>query len=184
MKTMAFANYVNAVRNINSGVLFVLLDGGGVDNKMTIINPEGKVIVVPEGLFEKPFVLRGDELRVHLTEQQRQTLAKQSSPTRSRTSSGVKKGSSAKAAASRTPKFGIGAEWEGSKLTFYKHKIDPLMETQSFKINLDGHGSFVITKSEFSRIFNDVVIAPSYWQEGSYTYASLPEKAKKFLQKI
>lgn len=171
---------VNAIRNINSKILFILLEKTA-DNKMTIINPQGKVITVPEGLFESPFLVSQDKFIETFTQEQVQAIEKYATKSRSsaRKSSGTVKKRRKKA---EPLKFGIGAEWNASKLTFYKHKIDPLSDSQSFKITIEEVGIFTITKSDFCKLFNDVVISTSYWEEGSFTYSNLPDKAKKFIK--
>lgn len=172
---------VNAIRNTNSKILFILVEKT-LDNKMTIINPQGKVLTVPEGLFEEPFLVSQDSFIDTFTQEQVQAIEKYVSKSRS---SGIRKdGSPVKKRRKKAEplKFGLGAEWNSTKLTFYKHKIDPLSETQSFKITIEEVGIFTITKSDFSRIFNDVVISTSYWEEGSFTYDNLPDKAKKFIK--
>ena len=172
---------VNAIRNTNSKILFILLEKTP-DNKMTIINPQGKVLTVPEGLFEEPFLVSHDRFIDTFTQEQVQAIEKYVS--KSRSSSAKRDGSTVKKRRKKAepPKFGVGAEWNSAKLTFYKHKIDPLSETQSFKITIEEVGIFTITKSDFCRLFNDVVISTSYWEEGSFTYSSLPDKAKKFIK--
>ena len=75
---------------------------------------------------------------------------------------------------------GLGAAWTSPRLTFYKHKIEPLHAKQSFKVSVDGTGDFEMTKEEFLLQFNDAVMSPSYRSDGLYTYAQIPEKAWRY----
>ncbi len=77
---------------------------------------------------------------------------------------------------------GLGATWDSPRLSFYRHKIDPLHAKQTFRIKVEGVGEFEISKEEFLLQFNDVVMSPSYRSDGLYTYTSWPEKAKKYLR--
>ena len=171
---------VRAVKNLNSGQTFVLVDDSS-DQKMTIINPKGDVLTVPKGLFAEPFTVRAEQYGDHFSDPQIASIDKAFGKGRRKSTS--KTGTRKRTTKKKEPlRFGIGAEWNSSKLTFYKHKIEPLSETQSFKINIEKTGTFLITKSDFQKMFNDVVISNSYWEEGSFTYGELPEKAKKFIK--
>ena len=173
---MSKVNSVSAIKNRNSQVIFVLIEESS-DSKMKIINPEGKILTVPGGLFETPYAVSLTEVQSIFTPKQVATIEKTFSKGRSRSSTTKKKKAKKSAL-----KFGVGAEWSSSKLTFYKHKIDPLSETQSFKIVIEKVGIFVITKLDFCKLFNEVIISTSYWEEGSFTFSDLPEKARKFIK--
>jgi hypothetical protein len=67
-------------------------------------------------------------------------------------------------------------------LTFYRHKIDPLDPKQTFKIVVEGIGSFEISKEDFVAQFNDVMMSPSYRAEGLFSYREVPEKAKRYIK--
>lgn len=77
---------------------------------------------------------------------------------------------------------GLGASWIAPRLTFYRHKIDPLHAKQSFKISIEGSGEFEITKEEFLAQFNDVVMSPSYRADGLYSYPAIPDKARRYFK--
>ena len=72
---MAVQQSVQAIRNLSSGKLFVLVEEAP-DQKMTIINPEGKLITVPEGLFGDPEEVVKDSFLVTFTEAQVAGIAK------------------------------------------------------------------------------------------------------------
>ena len=78
---------------------------------------------------------------------------------------------------------GIVASWNSSKLTFYKHKIEPLSPLQKFSINIEGVGKFICSKKDFLSNFNEVVISFQYKNDGLYTFSTIPEKAMKFIEK-
>ena len=193
---MSFSFSVRAVRNTNSRKLFVLLDEKGscvsgpdisnsLDEKITIINPEGRIITVPGGLFQPPFLVTPHEILDVLTSEQVKTISQKfaSKPRVSNSRSRSTRSSSGKKKLSSKSKS-LGASWSSSKLTFYKHKIEPLRPSQSFEIRIESLGTFLIKKEEFLKVFNDVVISSAYWQEGSFTYESPPEKAGKFITAI
>ena len=169
---------VRKVQNKSSKACFVLLEVTA-SGKLRVISPEGKVLVVPEGLFCSPLVVEPHELEESFSQAQMTALNNTSVSTK-RTSSTVKRQRTTR---KKQVKVGLGAEWSSAKLTFYKHKIDPLDDAQSFKITIESFGVFSITKLEFARIFNDVIISPSYWREGSYTYPEFPSKALKYILK-
>ena len=175
---MSNISSVRAVQNINSGLFFVLVEEA-LDGKMTIIHPEGKVLTVPGGLFHPPVMVEPADFEKYFTTLQLKALSKNKVSKQS--SGAVKRKSRSK---KKIVKLGIAAEWSAPNLTFYKHKIDPLYETQSFKIHIESYGVFVITKEEFNRTFNDVVISSSYWREGSFTYKDFPSKAQQFIQSL
>lgn len=76
---------------------------------------------------------------------------------------------------------GLATTWNSSKLTFYKHKIEPLGLNQSFAINIEGVGRFLCTKKDFLSNFNEVVISSQYKNDGLYSFSIIPEKAYKFI---
>lgn len=164
---------IEAIQNKNSKKIFVLVENHGT--KMTIINPDGQVLTVPDGLFDPPFSIDPDKLSNTFTAAQIATIDKQFKKTRTKT---TRKRVVKKKVATKS---GIGAKWNCSKLTFYKHKIEPLQVTESFEVTTED-GIFTILKSDFTKLFNEVVISSEYWQEGSYTFQDLPEKAKNFIK--
>lgn len=169
-----------AIKNIASGKHFVFLSEE--NTKVTLVNPQGKELVVPKELFETPFSVGLSEVSQYFTQEQIATLGKRKSPSRSKSASGstTRRKTATKKGAN---KVGLGARWSGRYLTFYKHRIDPLGELQTFEIDLEDVGTFAISKKDFLALFNDVVVAQTYWQDGSFTYKSLPEKAEKFIRK-
>lgn len=76
----------------------------------------------------------------------------------------------------------IVAQWAGDKLVFYRHRIDPLRPSDQFRIEIHGVGSFQITKADFQRIFNNVVMSAQYRSQGIYTYDAVPDEARAFIR--
>ena len=87
-----------------------------------------------------------------------------------------------KAVPKTSTRSGLGAAWNSPRLSFYKHKIEPLQPKQTFRITVEGTGCFEISKEEFLANFNDVVMSPSYRADGLFTYPSVPDKAKRYLR--
>ncbi len=166
---------VYAVRNKSSKVLFVLLENM-VDGKMRIINPEGKILIVPDGLFEPGFLVSWDEMAATFTSAQISSL-KDGKQKKAPATKRVPKGIPMKPGVEE-----IAATWKSSRLTFFKHKIEPLRDSLSFSIEIAGKGTFVISKAEFKKVFNDVVISVQYWKEGDFSYGEFPDKALPFLR--
>lgn len=173
---------VAAIRNIASQKIFILVETHQ-DKKMTIINPEGKMLTVPDGLFEKPFLVSDTQLSEVFTHEQIEAIAKnQQKRNKKAVSSASGKKVLKKTQASLANRTGLGNEWNSQKLIFYKHNIEPLGPRQSFRINIEDVGVFEITKEVFEKNFNDVIISTSYWHDGSYVYNEIPEKAYKFIK--
>lgn len=97
-------------------------------------------------------------------------------------SSGTSKRSSYRSSKISLGSGGIVASWNSSKLTFYKHKIEPLSPLQKFSINIEGVGKFICSKKDFLSNFNEVVISSQYKNDGLYTFSTIPEKAMKFIE--
>lgn len=81
-------------------------------------------------------------------------------------------------ASSRRP----AAQWESSQLTFFRHRIESLKPNDVFSIVLEGHGTFQITKAEFQRVFNNVIMNAEYRNQGVFKYDEIPEAARAFIQ--
>jgi hypothetical protein len=81
-------------------------------------------------------------------------------------------------ASSRRP----AAQWEASQLTFFRHRIESLKPNDVFSIVLEGQGTFQITKADFQRVFNNVVMNAEYRNQGVFKYDEIPEAARIFIQ--
>ena len=197
---------IEAVRNKQSGKLFVLLDDShGVAFKL--VNPAGQIVNLPARLFdEEALVLTAGEPDSEITPEQLITMgefnaraaasaeneiqrlaappkAPSVAPSRSSSSSAAgpvrrPKSEKSKSAQYRMPPV----TWSATRLTFYRHKIQPLAPHQTLCITVDGVGDFEMTKEDFLSAFNDVVMAPSYRSEGIFSYPEVPEKALRFLK--
>jgi hypothetical protein len=196
---------IEGVRNLKSGKLFVLVDDKGA--LLQVINPQGEILNLPVGLFdEDPIIVSSDEFATQFTAEQVETLktfnqqaaaraenekqqlsapppTQRPQPPRPNSSAGsgpVKRPRSTKPAPShyRMPPV----TWSGTKLIFYRHKIQPLGPYQTMRIDVEDVGSFELTKEDFLAYFNDVVMTPSYQREGLFSYPEIPEKAKRFLK--
>lgn len=179
------AQGVQGIKNKSSGQVFVLL-ATLAEDKMKIINPEGKVLTVPGGLFHPPFWVSRTDLSNSFTSAQ--ISAMNMMPERERKSAPKKLSSSSSSRLLRQPTSQTTVRrnappptWFAASLTFYKHQIEPLSGGQYFIVEIENIGTFKITKDEFLRVFNDVVISKDYWQNGSFSYSSFPEKAQRFI---
>jgi hypothetical protein len=189
---MSVEQSIPAVRNIHTKVIFVLVDGSSI-HKTTIINPEGKLLTVPQGLFEEVFHVKEIDFEKHFTTHQIQAIGKyfkknhQKSTTKT-TSARVlvpkKRPVTAFKKPAYIPSTVAVCEWTSPRLTFYKHKIDPLRDDQFFRIHLEDGRSYKMKKADFLRDFNEVVVSDEYWKEGAYSYKELPEKVDKFADPV
>ncbi|MEY4630302.1 MAG: hypothetical protein RIQ81_422 [Pseudomonadota bacterium] len=76
----------------------------------------------------------------------------------------------------------VVAEWAGERLVFYRHKIEPLRPADQFQVKIHGVGVFQITKADFLRVFNNVIMSPQYRSQGMFSYETLPDEARPFLR--
>lgn len=194
---------IEAVRNRKTQKLFIVVDDS-LEKRYKVINPAGEVIVLPDLLFEEdPLPISGEQVKVEFTSEQLESLAKyqekmailakaaqdrpppprpeperQPAP-KPRSASSSRSRSKSDSASSRR---GLGAAWNAPRLTFYKHKIEPLAPKQTFKITVEGTGEFEISKEDFLAHFNDVVMSSSYRADGLYSYPKVPDKALRYLK--
>ncbi len=193
---------IEAVRNRKNQKLFILVDDT-LGTKFTVVNPTGEVLVLPDLLFDEDSIMVSpdefatefspEQLEAYYQHQEKVALQaaqlKAASQRAQQTPQRIepKKAPTPKREPrAKTPSIparrGLGATWSSPRLTFYRHKIDPLHPKQTFKIVVEGTGEFEISKEDFLAHFNDVVMSPSYRADGLYTYPKVPEKASKYLK--
>lgn len=76
----------------------------------------------------------------------------------------------------------VMADWSSERLVFYRHKIEPLRPSDQFQVKIQGVGVFQITKADFLRVFNNVVMSPQYRSQGMFYYDQVPEEARPFIR--
>lgn len=193
---MIDAPSVEAVRNRKNQKLFIVVDDS-LDMRYKVINPAGETLILPDTLFDEDPVtvpssdytteftneqmVAYQEFRVKELEAARKAAERRAEPVRTVVVP-PKPAPTRKKSPPVPQKRGLGASWSSPKLTFYKHKIEPLSPKQTFRITVDGVGQFEISKEDFLAHFNDVVMSPKYRAEGYYTYPSMPDKANKYLK--
>lgn len=194
---MALESFIEAVRNRKTQKLFIVVDDT-LEMRYKVINPAGEVLVLPDALFdEDPITVPANQFTVEFSPEQltmlerfNEQVAAQAriaprppEPTRAAEAPRKRDASSRRPKASAGPiKRGLGATWSSPRLTFYKHKIEPLHGKQTFRVTVEGKGDFEISKEDFLLQFNDVVMSMSYRSDGQYTYPSIPDKARRFLK--
>lgn len=199
---MTKATSIDAVRNRKTQKLFILVDDS-LDMRYKVINPSGEVLILPDLLFdEDPVTVPADQFSEEFSpvqldaldkylerkaieearerQQAQEAAAEPKVPERKKIAPATKK--SAPKGPKIPPRRGLGATWSAPRLTFYRHKIDPLDPKQTFKIVVEGLGSFEISKEDFVAQFNDVMMSPSYRAEGLFSYREVPEKAKRYIK--
>lgn len=192
---------IEAVRNRKTLKLFIIVDDT-LENRYKVINPGGEIIVLPDLLFEEdPLLVAPEQIAAEFTAEQLDALAKHNEKLAAAAKAQAERPkpvtkappaeppAKARSSSPRPPRKavdngrrGLGATWSAPRLTFYRHKIEPLGMKQSFKILVEGAGDFEITKEEFLAQFNDVVMSPSYRADGLYTYPKVPDKARRYLK--
>ena len=70
--------------------------------------------------------------------------------------------------------------YENSRLCFLREKIDPLNGNDAFQIKTHNDGTFIFTKDEFEKTFENVIQSRSYREKGIYHYPTPPSKALRF----
>lgn len=187
---------IEAVRNRKTRKLFIIVDDS-LDMRYKVVNPAGEVLILPDLLFDEDPVtvppeavgaeFSPEQLTAYQAFREKAEAQAQAEAARPKPPPRVVIAEPAKKrtpATKREPKMperrGLGATWNAPKLTFYKHKIEPLHPKQSFRVTVDGVGTFELTKEEFLAQFNDVVMSPSYRAEGHYSYPKIPDKAERY----
>lgn len=189
---------IEAVRNRKTQKLFIVIDDT-LGTRFKVLNPEGEMLVLPDLLFDEDMItVQPDQFGAEFTAQQltalrefqekaeaqaRAAAERPAPPPRVTIAAPAKKPTSSAKRAPKVPeRRGLGATWSSPRLTFYKHKIEPLHPKQTFRVTVEGVGTFEISKEDFLAQFNDAVMSPSYRADGLYTYPQIPEKAKRYLK--
>lgn len=196
---MSLESFIESVRNRKTQKMFILVDDT-LEMRYKVINPAGEVLVLPDALFdEDPVMIPAEKFAAEFTPEQLSALARfneqvasqaraeaRIAPPKIEASPAKRETRSSTPRKAREPsgpvRRGLAATWVAPRLTFYRHKIDPLHAKQSFKISIEGSGDFEITKEEFLAQFNDVVMSPSYRADGLYSYPAIPDKARRYFK--
>jgi hypothetical protein len=148
-------------------------------NQIRLINPAGKILTVPQHIFESPVAVHATQFDTCFTAEQLSVAEKVKKS--GGKDPGPKKKTVKKATKKVSAKTGLGITWSAPTLTFYKFKIDPLSDKQSFRIEMENGETFQITKAEFQSVFADIILSNEYSQEGSFSFPEMPSRAVKFL---
>lgn len=76
----------------------------------------------------------------------------------------------------------VAANWASERLVFYRHKIDPLRPSEQFQVKIQDVGTFQITKADFQRVFNNVIMSQLYRSQGMFSYEQVPDEARPFIK--
>jgi hypothetical protein len=195
---MNLPNFIDAVMNERTEKWFMVLDRDVGDNKFKVINPLGDVLDVVKLIFKvedmrqiaksdyEKFFSKEQIAKLgtwehvsHAVEQKKklERAAKASQQPSERGSKTKKEGLIDRSANLKRPV----AQWACPELTFYRHRIENLKPNEVFAVQVEGIGIFQITKAEFQRSFNNVILNTDYRTQGVYRYDTFPEEARKFL---
>lgn len=208
---MSLPNSVEALVNERTGKFFIVVDwDGGEEGKVKVINPIGDILDVPTVIFkvddprvvtqidfEKMFTPeqvaklgRWEQERFAIEEKKRLQRAARASQASAPTKTAAPKpraGSSRKEGIIDKSTSSVGrrptVQWSSDKLVFYRHKIEGLKPNDVFACVIEGQGTVQMTKAEFQRKFNNIIMSPDYRSQGIYKYDQLPEEALAFLKK-
>ena len=200
---------LEAMRNIKNGKLFICLEACESPGRVRVVNPNGDILVVMEELFElEPIEVPEAKITETFTAAQLATLdtwlkdqeeeaerrrnepqlpsepdrpaRRLVSPARPRTPSQKREPKNVVITKARGR---IAAEWVCDRLTFYRHRIDPLQLSEQFVVKVEGEGDYQMTKAEFQRVFNNVIMSPTYRANGLFSYQATPPEAQPFLRR-
>jgi hypothetical protein len=183
---MTLPNSVEALVNERTGKYFIVVDwDGGDEGKVKVINPVGDILDVPTVIFkvddpksvsQAEFAAkfspeqvarleRWESERFSFDEKRRLERAARSSQAQSTAKSSLpraRQGSSRREGIIDKSTSSVGrratVQWSSDKLVFYRHKIEGLKPNDVFAIVIEGHGTFQMTKAEFQRKFNNIII--------------------------
>lgn len=198
---MALPASVEALRNDRTGKLFIVLEYGANPNRVKVINPNGDVLDVATIIFdmENPVqVVLADfsaefsseqltQLELYADQERERIRLQANRPSNSdnlKSSTRVvpTRRKARETSESSSPRRGHVVTWESDFLVFYRHHIEPLKPNDAFAVRMPGVGTLQMTKAEFQRVFNNVVMASSYRVHGMFKYDIIPDEAKPFIR--
>ena len=208
---MPLPNSVEALVNERTGKYFIIVDwDGGEEGKVKVINPVGDILDVPTVIFklDDPRVVsqqefetcfspeqvakleRWEQERFAIEEKKRLQKSARSSQASSASKSAASRpraGSSRKEGLIDSSTSSVGrrptVQWSSDRLVFYRHKIESLKPNDVFACVISGEGTFQMTKAEFQRKFNNIIMSPEYRSHGIFKYEVLPDEALPFIKK-
>ena len=206
---MTLPQSVDALINERTGKYFVVLECGGTgEGKIKVINPNGDVLDVPTVIFkiDDPRIIEqtkfteiftpaqiakmetwqseqyaaAERLRLQKAARTSQSAPVKTSAPRPRSGSSRLDGliDRKQSSVSRRPTV----QWSSDSLVFYRHKIENLRPNDVFAIVIEGRGTLQMTKAEFQRVFNNIIMSAEYRNQGIYRYQDLPEEALPFIK--
>lgn len=208
---MALPNSVETLVNDRTGKFFIVVDWDtGQERTVRVINPVGMILnvsvvlfgnidepqVIPQSDYEKTFspeqlvtLGRWQQDRFASDEKNRlQRAARSSQPTASQKSAVARPRAGSTRTAGLIDKSSSSTgrrakvQWAADTLVFFRHKIDSLSANEVFAVVIEGHGTFQMSKAEFQRKFNNIIMSNEYRTQGMYRYASIPEIALPFIK--
>lgn len=151
-------------------------------NQIKLINPAGKILTVPQHIFETPVSIHANDFAKCFTAEQLSIVEKVKKAGGNTTTATAKKKVTKKATKAKvSTKTGLGSTWTAPNLTFYKFKIEPLAPKQTFRIEMESGETFEISKGEFQKVFADIILSHEYSQEGSFSFPQMPDRARKYI---
>ncbi len=196
-----YTNVLETVRNVRTAKLFIVLERDSAPGRIRVINPDGQIVEVTQLIFEPdPVFLDEERKAVEITasqlatfnnlqnqDEQRSKILQDlrqgtiKTPVRANPRDSETKSTKTRRSGPVDPQTGKVIYWESERLTFYRHKIDPLKPGDAFEIKLANNQKLKMTKAKFFQVFNHVVMSAQYRSQGYFTFEALPDEAKDFL---
>lgn len=192
---------IEALRNPRTGKLFIALEHEVAPGKVRVINPDGNILDVSAVIFDMddPQLVQPQDvsssfsdkqISAYQTYQREQTervknIERNRSHVRAPDSRDTVRSApprTREAKAKSSSRSARRVEWESDVLVFYRHYVEPLRDQDIMVIRVTGTGVLEMTKSQFLRVFNFVVMSHEYRANGSYRFETMPEDAKQFLR--
>lgn len=207
---MPLPSRIECVKNERTDKYFVVLDWDQEAAKASVINPNGDALDVTLLIFQATSrqTIESSSYAKFFSEAQIQKLNRYDEEmllAKERKKAEKKPKASAKVKASKPAKEATAkvkrskpeliksnetfsgqrskVQWESQGLVFYRHKIEQLSASDIFEIKVENVGSFKISKAEFLRSFNNVVMDAEYRGNGVFSYKDVPDTALKFMSK-
>lgn len=204
-------DFVEGLRNRRTQKLFICLEAADSPGSVRVINPGGDILVVREELFDlEPVEVAIPALPEFFTQEQvsawqeyqaseadrrkaelerkrfdeldRSRQASVPAPARSAQQREASPRRRSQGTPVKVVPGRVVADWSGERLVFYRHKIDPLRPSDQFQVKIHGVGVFQITKADFLRVFNNVIMSAQYRSQGMFSYETLPDEARPFMR--
>jgi hypothetical protein len=201
---MSPIEFIDILKNRRNGQIFILIEDNLV-GRVQVISPNGETLSMPTNMFEEDSdVLEGDAILKELSQEQLDAYHKyqeelnksveleterrkemiQKAKVQAQLPPPKPRSSTTRAKVVKQTRSPQAKQiiWSSTKLTFYRHRIEPLHLNHKFTIQVYDIGLYEMTREQFNQVFSDVILSSAYKQNGLFSYDDIPEKAQRFLK--